>query len=570
MRNPAARSPTVSVAGLVLFGSVTPSGSEVRVQADLFDVTSGERVASVDLSEAADRMDRLADDTAVDLLRQLSGTRTLGATRRMSIGTSSLRALRAFLTGEQHYRRSEMDSAQVEYEHAAGIDTAFGLAYNRLGIVNGWLHGAADSSSINNRLRAGRFTAGLVPRDSLLLMGDSAFGAALLASTDTATARLGKRAVAMLREAAERYPDDPQVWYSLGDAKLHLPSAAQVMAAEMLGDFQRAVALDSLFAPAYIHAIELAVVERDTVLAHRLAARFLTLSRHGSESEHLEALSQWLQTGTEKLDTTAMTGNAAHLLAQALPFYPDSIESGVLVSRVFLRHRQAIGASDSHARHHVASALAVRGRLREAAAVGVLTPDFVAEFSILDAYPVDSIDAVVATWTAGPVSAARLAFGWWGHRRDSAAIRNHLTRLESSRGQDREDTEVAESILLGRLLLSVIKGDDSAAARLANEYRPTSCLRACDGPHLILGRFFAESGDLAQAARWLSPPHHTVVPPLTTAFALERGRIAERRGSEALARREFEYVVGMWRGADPTLAPLVAEARAALARLSKR
>ena len=555
-------------AGLVLFGSVTQSGAtDVRVQADLVDVTTGERVATVDLREAIDHMDRLADSTAVGLLRDLSGTRTLGATRQMSIGTSSLRALRAFLAGEQHYRRSEMDSAQAEYERAAAIDTSFGLAFHRLGIVNGWLRGATDSSSLVHRIRAGALVSGLVPRDSLLLVGDSAFGAALLVGSDTATRRLGRRAIAVLTEAARRYPDDPQVWYVLGDAKLHLRSAVRVTAPEMLDDFERAIALDSLFAPAYIHAVELAVVERDTALAHQLADKFLALSRHGSESEHLDALSQWLRAGTTRLDTAGMTGNAAHLLAQALAFYPDSIESGVLVSRSFLQHRQSIGENEAHARHHLASALATRGRLREAVSIGATTPAFVAEFSLLDAYPADSIGRVLADWAA---TDAELALGWWGLRADSTAMRKHLTWIGATQRRRPNDASLVESLRVTQLLLATAIGDVASATRLADEYADSTCLRACDGVNLVIGRFFARIGDGERATRWLSPPHYTVIPPLTTVFALERGRLAERRGLRDTAMREFRYVTEMWRHADPEVAPLLAEARNAVARLARR
>jgi len=48
---------------------------------------------------------------------------------------------------------------------------------------------------------------------------------------------------------------------------------------------------------------------------------------------------------------------------------------------------------------------------------------------------------------------------------------------------------------------------------------------------------------------------------------LERGRIAERLGDRATAAENYDFVVAVWRNADPELRPYVEEARATLARL---
>src|SRR2546426_12847704 len=44
---------------------------------------------------------------------------------------------------------------------------------------------------------------------------------------------------------------------------------------------------------------------------------------------------------------------------------------------------------------------------------------------------------------------------------------------------------------------------------------------------------------------------------------LERGRIAERLGDLPTAARDYEFVVAVWRNADPELQPYVTEARVA-------
>ena len=68
------------------------------------------------------------------------------------------------------------------------------------------------------------------------------------------------------------------------------------------------------------------------------------------------------------------------------------------------------------------------------------------------------------------------------------------------------------------------------------------------------------------------------VPPLTATLAAFPGevfwallgaRVAERRGDREYAVWGYGWVAGMWRNADPELQPYVAEARAALQRLTE-
>jgi hypothetical protein len=50
---------------------------------------------------------------------------------------------------------------------------------------------------------------------------------------------------------------------------------------------------------------------------------------------------------------------------------------------------------------------------------------------------------------------------------------------------------------------------------------------------------------------------------------LELGRLAERTGEREKANRSYQFVVNVWRRADPELQPYVLEARNALARLTR-
>jgi hypothetical protein len=56
--------------------------------------------------------------------------------------------------------------------------------------------------------------------------------------------------------------------------------------------------------------------------------------------------------------------------------------------------------------------------------------------------------------------------------------------------------------------------------------------------------------------------------PLFVLGVLERGHIAEGQGERQKARDSYQFVVDVWRHADPELEPYVREARAGLERLA--
>ena len=68
-----------------------------------------------------------------------------------------------------------------------------------------------------------------------------------------------------------RYPDDPQIWNNLGEIRTHCGFGMRVgvSARAALDPFARAIALDSSFAPAYVHSVQLALEGEG--IAERLA-----------------------------------------------------------------------------------------------------------------------------------------------------------------------------------------------------------------------------------------------------------------------------------------------------------
>jgi hypothetical protein len=57
--------------------------------------------------------------------------------------------------------------------------------------------------------------------------------------------------------------------------------------------------------------------------------------------------------------------------------------------------------------------------------------------------------------------------------------------------------------------------------------------------------------------------------PLFVLGILERGRIAEGLGQRQKATDSYQFVIDVWRRADPQLQPFVVEARTALTQLKR-
>jgi serine/threonine-protein kinase len=192
-------------AGLVVFGTVTAEGHDsVRVAAAVAHTPSGRILAEVQQRDATDRLDRLVDSLTVALLRKIGGPVARSMARLGSVGTSSLPALKAFLQGEQYYRRTAWDSALAAYRQAVQTDSSFAVAWRRMAEVVGWRVLGGDSLAEAYALRAAALNRGLAPRDSVLIQADSLMFALFRGSEDAAWRVHHARLFATLNEAPRR------------------------------------------------------------------------------------------------------------------------------------------------------------------------------------------------------------------------------------------------------------------------------------------------------------------------------------------------------------------------------
>jgi eukaryotic-like serine/threonine-protein kinase len=581
-------------AGLTLYGTLVGRGQDsVRLTASVLDVVHDEVVSETELRGTTEGIDELVDTLTVRVLRDLAQIRPIGAARSSGVGSRSLPALRSFLRGEQFFRRTEWDSARTSYERAITLDSAFALAYWRLGTVRAWQFSTGDTLGHLYSQRAAALNQGLPPRESLLIVCDSLMSIINLGQLpDSGTRANVQRLFSTADRVTTRYPSDPEAWVALGEARYHMGPGFGVSDAMKLEAFDRAVTLDSAYAPAYIHAVGLALSLNDQAAARRYAARYLALHPGGAAALSVRLTNQLLDPAVPALTIKRAldTASASVLESAWLDFMvaPDSAEVAIALVRGLSERRvtEEVWYRDSSARYGLlASALAYRGHLREAARVVAGHPKLAewyhfAELALAGTIPADTADAFYRrrlnrdpfwSFTDPLEEGLVMAPSWWGARGDSASLKRFLVRVndraQSNTSQSGPD-DVPYLAAVGEAYLALAR-DDTAAALSRFIALPDSIGGPVWLERLTLARLLAAQGRERQALAVLDGEFPFPLPSGSTGiWALEHARLAEKVGEREKAKYWYGYVADLWRRSDPELQTSVAEAREALRRLT--
>jgi serine/threonine-protein kinase len=386
----------------------------------------------------------------------------------------------------------------------------------------------------------------------------------------------------MSEEVVQRYPDDPEAWSELGEARMHLGWLVRTGGwRATLEPFERAMALDSLYAPAYIHPVELSYALGDSARGRRLTEVLLRnrgLSPAGLGTRGLEALQQLLvlrdsAARARLLDT--LPADVVDHAAGPLSRWTDSAELGITLRRHLARFDDPDAVPWN--RLGLAWELVFRGHVREALGlVDTLSQIVFSEAALLGYVPAERAMARFSTWMGSDYDAA-LALAWWGAHKDTVSLRRvvHLADSAVRAGQSTADSFWSPPLAaFGRAHLAFARGDTAAAL---HKYDSLLALRTpfpwwCQSDRLLAARRLVEAGRLKTAAQSLNDPPTIESEIMTRAsdvlWYLERGRVAERLNDRARALDSYRFVTAAWLHADPELQPYVAEARAGLGRLT--
>ena len=572
-------------ARVAVYGRIVSAGADtVRLSASVLDVANGRSLGDIELRESAQRMDRLADSLTVRILGQMSQTRAIASVRQGSFGATSLPALKAYLQGEQHYRRSDWDSAAVYYRQAIEADSMFAPALRRLSNALAWNlsdgEPGAAGTAYTYAMLAGQRNHGLAARESLLVVADSISAAlSTRANKSMDVWGMSQRLVATLEEGTRRWPNDPELWHRLGDIRFHyvffVPNGHYVDARRA---FDRSIALDSAFAPSYIHLPELALRGQDADGARQYIAAYLKVNRENNHAAQVMRMTGRMldpsPAAKREIDSTLKFGGL-RLGGQAIggmTVWMDSAETAVRL----LRYADSASKSDTTipegARRQIrasrATALATRGHLTDATAlVDSSSWQLAIDLGLLGAMPPAQVDSLIQFVTMGPPRGywqIPLAYRWWAERGDTVRLNRAVAAMAKLPKEFMSPREAAA--LNGYVALA--RRDTTTALREFGQLPDTLCMVNHCYQHRLTRAQLLSTRKLDREAELMLSQEFPVQGPQAVLWMLERGRVFERLGKKNEAVDAYAYVSAAWNKADASLQSVVKEAREGLARLS--
>ena len=510
-------------ARFVVLGLVLEAGRDsARVTAWLVDVATRRRGEPIELRDATDRMDRIADSLTLALLRAIGEVQPVGAVRRASVGSASLPAIRAFLKGEQYLRRTEWDSALAAYARAIALDSNFALAQSHIGLTYGWLRFGPDSLARKHALRAASLNRGLGSRDSMLIVADSLRSVAYAYGGDPQYHAHVARLFATLRRATTRYEQDAETWYRLADAYFHfgIGPGLSVPEAEILQTFDRSISLDSAFAPAYIHPVELGFSVADSARGAPLCTSILRSApeRHQCSGNAAGgAVDGW----RERRHARGTPDGRHGIRRSAL----SGVRGGAPGARSARCRPRVVAGNVPHAPRHPAAA--VRSRVRASPARsptlvprqvrrGVGTPGDTSERRDWRDGARESLrragsTACVRRWLRtdpredlfrSPLLAT--AGAWWAQVRDTMSLREMARRAGVAAPRNTADALIAAySAAVASAYLALARADTVESLRRFAAV-PDSLCELCSVPRLVHARLLAATGHPREAAAILA------------------------------------------------------------------
>jgi serine/threonine-protein kinase len=582
-------------AGLVVFGQlVFHDSTRVQLRASIYDAVARRMIAEPDLSgtDPAKVFD-LADSLTNITLDVLGKSRAIAAVNRPSLSWPNLEALKAYLRGEQHLRKNEYADALREYQLSIRADSSFALAYRGAHRSLRVLNSEADSTSLAYSLLAGARNHRLTTRDSLLIVADSLVASCGLRSMYDAVChqRLGRQ-LEVLRSAALRYPNDPEVFEELGETRVHLGTFFGQTADAALSAFTRAIASDPGYAPPYFHATELAATFGGDSAAHivdgylrqnpndtryRLIAKALAAASRGRVLTGAELQG-------EKINDI---GDAAYVLRR----WPGKLHPSDALREFVFTSRGTDEATRQTANAWLFLNRLAHGQLHDARRVLLPTnaqrvPLDVAILALLDTVRTDSAATLLSTWPQNANIRTTLSvLPWWATARDTAALARAATRfrvLAAASGASEADRDAAQYGERAIAFYAALNAADSVGAlREGRQLVEFSCASHCIPELLKVSALLRAAGkpDSAGALLDAHPPWLSVFGVVEVLWQFERATVASQRlagplidierGRELRAAGDnYLLVINAWCGADPLLQPVVSEARARLAKIA--
>lgn len=245
-----------------VLGTIVDAGGRLEARVGVYTTADiGSTPFSVAVASANEsNVVALADELTRKVVAATLDSRTLRLSQLAARTTTSLPALKSYLSGAQALRAGRYDEAIAAFDDAVRADTTFALAYYGLSMARGWASGGADHNATVAAGLAVRHASGLSQHDSLLLV----------AHFDNWVGRM-TQAEQEYRRLVASYPTDAEAWHELGEVIFHGGATTGHAMRDARDAFTHVGTLDAIHFSALNHLARIAAVEHDSTALDSLA-----------------------------------------------------------------------------------------------------------------------------------------------------------------------------------------------------------------------------------------------------------------------------------------------------------
>jgi tetratricopeptide (TPR) repeat protein len=569
-------------AGYVLLGSVVGTPKQLTIAATLTNVRSGRTVRG-ERTGSADTLAAFIDHLAAELL-----SLSAGEDRRLAALTStSLPALRVYLSAQSDYRAGRFESALRNYRRALEIDSTFALAAMGHILSSGW--GAVPDSGENpSRRLLARYASRLGEIDRIM--------AAALAGPDGNGLATVRQTVDAWETIVSKAPDRSEGWFLYGDAMLHLGALASVPDNREVAmrAFAKSLQIDSAHTPALVHLIDEALLQNDR-------ARFTHLDsirvRRGTDrpdyQRHVTAYLSDDAAARRRIGAAIDTMNMHELFIIAITpmVYGVGAREAVaaldqLTAQARLPEERAVALRFAHALYlayglpsraaHVAEQR-IQTEPKERTAVSVT--------AIMDALYANG-DTMLARQIVDDVSRAPISDNdrlaqecgvqqwklWRGEKARPIEVARALRAVSGLPTQERTSVLICAQLLES---LNAVFHQSGHARTLLSEFDkfmmagPRADERLIHGANMAISRMWERLGDREAAYRAIARQgFHPAYFHYLAMMGAEQARLAAMLGKRDEAIQLYRHYLALNEAAEPSMKPQLDRIRRDLARLT--
>jgi serine/threonine-protein kinase len=230
-------------AGWYVVGDVVEIGGRLQLDARLYATSDSVPIVTATAEDLSDQLFAVVDSLAFSLIAGTLSDSVSRLERLATATTSSLAALEEYLRGERFIRTGAYRDAEIAYERAIAIDTAFALAYYRKSLVGNWTDAFDVRSSAD---KAVAYADRLAPRER-----------SLVEALRTHRHGLSDEAENAYRTHLRRWPDDVEALVELGEILFHDGPRRGRSMTEAIPIYEEALRLEPSNVDARVHLARL-------------------------------------------------------------------------------------------------------------------------------------------------------------------------------------------------------------------------------------------------------------------------------------------------------------------------